>query len=999
MDAGKEARWQDAWSSAGLARATRRPEREKFYAIVAYPGPSGFLHVGHFRGLVYADALLRFHRMRGSAVFFPTGIHASGLPAVTFAQKVRERQPNTVRELELNGVDPSLWTQLEDPEFAARFLGKNYLAVFRRMGLLIDESAFLVTTDEDYRQFIRWQFHQLKRHGALVQKTHFAPVCPTCGPVAVDPSETDLSQGGTAEIVRYTTLPFRLEDGRMLLAATLRPETIYGVTNLWIPEHEPLVVWHHENRTYLVSRSGAERLVEQHGGRVGHPVLPGELQGKSVTVPLIGSRVPVVASSLVDPQVGTGVVMSVPAHAPADALALAQLPSKLRETIRPPPIILAVPPAGELSPSERPLGEGPGTPAERANRAAGAKSLADRAAVQAATERLYRLEHSRGTMTVPDLLGVPVAEAREKVAERLRRENLGLELQEFSEPVICRNGHAVVIRRIPHQWFLRYSDPAWKELTRAQVARMSILPDGYARDFPAIIDWIDDRPCTRRGRWLGTPFPFDPEWIVEPIADSTLYPAYFVVRRLVAARAIPAEHLTPAFFDFVFLGMGEGEPLVDRALQEEIRAEFLYWYPLDLNIGGKEHRRVHFPPFIMTHARLFPPELGPRGVLAHGWITTESGDKLSKKDVSAKGGPIPPISETLERWGADALRLHYIASVLPEFDLEWDPALADAAAQRLGDIERMVRDAHGDSEGEPELDAWLLSETHALLRTATDAFRAVRLREAGELVYVRLPSLLRRYYARGGVAGQATERVALAWVRLLVPITPHLAEELGEGRFPALVSVQPWPNAEEFPRSERAEAAERFLALVEEDLRNVLRPIQEHGEAVPETVLFYVAAPWKREVETWLRDGLDQGQAPPIAQVMQRASAHPELAPHRTEIPAYVQRVLPLLRTEGGPLPPPIDEVGTLRAAEGYLVRRFGFREVSVHLETEAAALDPMKRRERARPGRPAFYLAPTASAKRRAGRRWRRRGKLRCMREGDGWALTRRYLAERLAE
>ncbi len=875
MDAAKESRWQEAWSTAELSRAVRHADHEKFYAIVAYPGPSGFLHVGHFRGLVYADALHRYHRMRGAEVFFPTGIHASGLPAVTFAQKVRERQPNTVRELELNGVDPSVWPQLEDPDFAARFLGKNYLAVFRRMGLLIDESAFLVTTDEDYRAFIRWQFHQLKHRGALVQKTHFAPVCPTCGPVAVDPSETDLSRGGSAEIVRYMTLPFRLDDGRLLLAATLRPETIYGVTNVWIPEHEPLVVWHHENRTYLVSRAAAEHLVEQHGGRVGHPVLPGELQGKNATVPLVGSRVPVLASPLVDPHVATGVVMSVPAHAPADALAIAHLSPKVRDLLRPPLIILAVPPAGELSVSDRPLGEGRGTPAERANRATGAKSLADTEPLHEATERLYRLEYARGTMTVPDLLGVPVAEARTKVEERLRRENIGVELQEFSEPVICRNGHPVVIRRIPHQWFLRYSDPEWKDLAREQVARMTILPEGYARDFPAIIDWIDDRPCTRRGRWLGTPFPFDPEWIIEPIADSTFYPAYYIVRRMVSRHAIPPEHLTTAFFDYVFLGEGPGEPLVDRALLETIRAEFLYWYPLDLNIGGKEHRRVHFPPFVMTHARLLPPELGPRALLAHGWITTESGEKVSKKDVSAKGGPIPPILDALERWGADALRLQYVSAVLPEFDVEWDPTLADAATQRLADIERMVRETRGDSAGEPELDAWLLSEMHAIVRASGDAYHAVRLREAAELVYVRIPTLLRRYYARGGVAGQATDRVGRAWIRLLAPITPHLAEELGEGRFDTLVARQAWPTPEEFPRSEGSEAAERFLAQVEEDLRNVLRPIQEHGEPVPETVLFYVAAPWKREVEVWVREGLDEGEAPSVASVMQRVLGSP----------------------------------------------------------------------------------------------------------------------------
>ena len=959
MERSRETHWQEVWREAKLSTAVRRNDRSKFYAIVAYPGTSGFLHIGHLRGLLYADALHRFHRMRGAQTFFPFGIHASGLPAVTFAQRIKDRTPAVVQELERHRVDPAEWPKLEDPETAARFLGRNYLEVFRSMGLLLDESAYCTTIDPDYRAFIRWQFDRLKRHGALVQKTHFAPVCPICGPVAVDPSETDLSRGGTAEIVRYTTLAFRLEDGRMLLAATLRPETIYGITNVWIPEKEGLSVWHHEGKTYLVSRAGAERLTEQYGGRVGHAVPPAELIGKSVVTPLTGVRVPVLASSLVDPQLGTGVVMAVPAHSPADALGIAALAPKWKEAVRTPPIILAVPPALELSASERPLSSGPGTPAERANRAAGAKRLEDSEALREATERLYRLEFTRGTMTVPDLLGVPVRDAREKVSERLAKAGLGFELQEFSEPVVCRNGHAVVIRRIPHQWFLRYSDPEWKELARQALPRLTIRPDDYARDFPAILEWIDDRPCTRRGRWLGTPFPFDPEWIIEPIADSTLYPAYYIVRRIVASRGLTTEQLTDAFFDFVFLGEGVGEPTVDPDVLREAREEFLYWYPLDLNIGGKEHKRVHFPPFLLTHVRLLPIELWPRGIFVHGWITTESGEKVSKKDVRAKGGPIPSIRDALERWGADALRLTYATAALPPFDLEWNPALADAAAERLADVERLVAGTVGDSAGTPELDAWLDSEMHRLVRRAVEGFSETRLRDAAEAIYVAVPTVLRRYYARGGVSGAATDRLGRAWIRLLSPITPHLAEELAAGRIGGLVAMAPFPTPDEFPLSEGSEGAERFLVTVEDDLRHVLRPILEKKGPIPEDALFFVAAPWKREVETWMREILGRGITPTVPAIMERALAHPEVAAHRDEVPKYVQRVAPLLRSEAPLSPVRIDEVGILRAAEAYLIRRFGFGEVRVLREEEAGAVDPMNRRERARPGRPAFYLAP----------------------------------------
>jgi leucyl-tRNA synthetase len=964
MDEARVRHWQDAWAHAGLATGQRVPGAGKFYALIAYPGTSGFLHVGHLRAYAYADALHRYHRMLGEAVLFPFGIHASGLPAVTWSQKVKDRDPSTVQQLIDEHVDLAEWSKLEDPEHAARFLGSSYRKVLRSLGALVDESTYLTTVDEDYRAFIRWQFHALKESGALVQGTYFASVCPVCGPVAVDPSETDLSAGGTAEVVRYVTVPFRLDDGRVLLAATLRPETVYGVTNLWVGPGETLVVWHRGNESFLLARTGAERLVEQHGGRIGHEVPAEELVGRLVTVPLREVRVPILASSLVEPKVGTGVVMSVPAHAPADAAAIAGLPESDRVRLGPPPVLLEIPSGAALSTSEAELVRGEGTPAERALRVAGAHGLEDRAALATATERLYRIEYVRGRMTVPPLAGIAVRDARERVASELAKDGTSVDLQEFSEPVICRNGHEVVIRRVPDQWFLRYGDPAWKESTRASLARLTTWPPDYGRELPSILDWYADRPCTRQGKWLGTPFPFDPAWIIEPIADSTFYMAYFLVRRFVSTGRLTAPQLTDAFFDYVFRGKGPGEPAVARSLLEEVRAEFLYWYPLDFNIGGKEHKRVHFPVFLYTHARLLPPELGPKGIYVNGWITGPAGDKLSKKEVSSKGGRIPPIEQALANWGPDALRLFYVIAASPSQDVEWDASLVDAAARRLEDVERLVRETAGEGAGVPELDAWLSSAIHRLLQRIRAAYDSTDLREAAELTYVALPAVLRRYYARGGVPGDATRRVGLAWIRLLAPITPHLAEELAVGRLEGLTAAQPFPSPAEFPLSEAAEAHEGFLDRVEEDLRAVLKPASDRGEPTPEEAVFYVAEPWKRTVEAWMRESADRGESPSVREVMERSASHPEVAAHRAEVAQYVQRVGPLVRSEPPP-PPAVDEVEALRAAEGYLVRRLGFRTVSVHRESEAASVDPLGRRVRARPGRPAFYLVkrPAASA------------------------------------
>ncbi|EQD48813.1 leucyl-tRNA synthetase, partial [mine drainage metagenome] len=143
MDPARAARWQEAWAREELAIARRKEGVPKFYALVAYPGPSGFLHVGHFLGLVYADILHRYHRMLGERVFFPTGVHASGLPAVVFAAKVRDGDPAVRRALDERGIPAEIRARLSDPETAARFLGAQYLEDFRAMGILVDPTAHL----------------------------------------------------------------------------------------------------------------------------------------------------------------------------------------------------------------------------------------------------------------------------------------------------------------------------------------------------------------------------------------------------------------------------------------------------------------------------------------------------------------------------------------------------------------------------------------------------------------------------------------------------------------------------------------------------------------------------------------------------------------------------------------------------------------------------------------------------------------------------------------
>ncbi|HHH77607.1 MAG TPA: leucine--tRNA ligase, partial [Thermoplasmatales archaeon] len=82
-----ESKWQERWFSEKLYEG-KAEGNKKFFIHFAYPGISGYLHVGHMRGFAYADIVARYKRMTGHSVCFPAGFHASGLPAVSLAKKV-----------------------------------------------------------------------------------------------------------------------------------------------------------------------------------------------------------------------------------------------------------------------------------------------------------------------------------------------------------------------------------------------------------------------------------------------------------------------------------------------------------------------------------------------------------------------------------------------------------------------------------------------------------------------------------------------------------------------------------------------------------------------------------------------------------------------------------------------------------------------------------------------------------------------------------------------
>ena len=770
-----ERTWQEKWLASGVNKASKK-NGKKFFMHFAYPGISGYLHVGHFRGFSYTDMITRYKRMQGFDVFFPVGTHASGNPAVTFAAKVKRGENHEY--LKANGCPSSKLKDLEDPLKVVDFFNQVYLNDWKNLGYLADWDSFACTTDPGYQKFIQWQFKQLREKGLLVQKPYFSPSCPEHGPVSIDTSETDISKGGTAEKNEYTLLKFKLASGEFLVAATLRPETVYGQTNLWVnPDtaYEEVVVG---GEKWIVSKEASAKLARQldYLQSTKLKVDASKFIGKKAKAPGIDREIIILPSTFCDSDVGTGIVTSVPSDAPKDYVALEELRkdsatlSKYEldlSSIQPIPII-----------TSREWGD---MAAKAACDKFQVKGLND-PKLEEATKEVYSKGFHTGVMNqnCGPYAGMKVAEAKEKIKAELISSGKASVMHDLSEEVLCRCGKKVIIEKVPDQWFIKYSDQELTEKSKEHAKTMNVYPEDYRKNLPGVLDWFGDRAATRIGSWLGTRLPFDEKWIIEPIADSTLYPAYYVVARHLNSGKIKATDLTDEFFDYAFLGKGGPK----NPAWKSVREDFEYWYPVDINLGGKEHQTVHFPVYVMNHVGIMPERDWPKGIFVNYWVVGKGG-KISK----SKGGA-EPIPEAIKKYGVDSMRLYYANVGSPHKDIVWDEEEVYRFKSQLEKIHSTVLE-RPQGKASP-LDAWLDNSLNKVVEKAYKAMESYDLRAYSEAVYFDAYANLKWYSRRGG---SNPGNYFKAWAKLMAPVTPHLAEELWnllDGK--TLVSIEALPE-------------------------------------------------------------------------------------------------------------------------------------------------------------------------------------------------------------
>jgi len=847
-----EEKWQRKWEESNIFDAEIENDK-KFFLTVPYPYTSGPLHIGHGRTNTIGDIIARFKRLQGYNVLFPMAFHVTGTPILAIAdsiakgeKEVVERYKDYVSIYEDAAKVDEIVNSFNNAENVANFFAARISEDFKRMGYSIDWRRKFNTTEPMYNKFIEWQFKKLYDKG-VIRKGKYPITYSVEDDSAV--GEDDIEEGDTnkVSIIEHTTIKFKLSDDTYLIAATLRPETIFGVTNLWINPTAKYVKVKVGKEVWIVSEEAAEKLgYQREKVEVLEEIEGSYFLGKKIEEPVNGREIAVLPASFVDEDVGTGVVYSVPAHAPYDYIALEDLRRTEGLEIEPIKIIDI---------------EGYELPAKEICERMGIESQEDER-LEEATQIIYKDEFYRGVLNKKcgDFAGVEIAAIKDEVKDWLKSENIADIFYETSRKAVTRGGGRVLVAVLQGQWFIDYTPSWWKDLGHKLVEGMTFYPEKYKPYMQDIIDWLALRPCARK-RGLGTKFPFEKGWIIESLSDSTIYMALYTIAHLL--RQLPVDALEEKFFDYMFLGICNAEELakelnIELEVLTKIREEFEYWYPNDLRHTAPPHLSNHLVFFLMHHAAIFPESRWPKAITLNELMIRE-GHKISK----SKGNVIP-LAKVSELYGVDLFRLYCAINADFASVVNWREQDVDAVKKRFNTLIGLFEDSLGAEElKEEELthtDRWLLSRFYRRSKESIERFEAFRIRDVGLNMIFNLMNDVRYYEHRESLEKRRriVRNVMKDWLILLSPIVPHICEEmwhkLHEAEPHSFVSSQTLPEIKEAFIDDRVEREEEYLVSLIEDLNEILKI----ARIEPTKIFVYTAdadaEKWKWEIFHAIKD-------------------------------------------------------------------------------------------------------------------------------------------------
>ncbi len=269
-----EDRIYDFWMKGNYFHAEVDKDKKPYTIVMPPPNITGQLHMGHALDETLQDILIRWRRMQGySALWLPGTDHASIATEAKIVEAMR-KEGVTKDDLGREGFLERAWEW-------KKLYGNRITEQLKKLGSSCDWDRERFTMDEGCSKAVKEVFVRLYDKGLIYRGERIINWCPHCL-TSISDAEVDFEeQEGSFWHLRY---PLTDGSGYVQLATT-RPETLLGDT---------AVAVHPDDERYK------------------------DIIGKTVTLPLVGREIPVVADEYVDPEFGTGVVKITPAHDPND---------------------------------------------------------------------------------------------------------------------------------------------------------------------------------------------------------------------------------------------------------------------------------------------------------------------------------------------------------------------------------------------------------------------------------------------------------------------------------------------------------------------------------------------------------------------------------------------------------------------------------------------------------------------------------------------------------
>lgn len=946
-----ESKWRQKWIE-GKDFETDPNDSEKKFITVAYPYPNSPQHIGHGRTYTLADVHARYYRMKGYNVLFPMGFHYTGTPILGMAKRVEAGDAEIIDGLKniYHVSDEDIKTFVE-PIKIADYFHEEIKAGMIEMGYSIDWRREFTTIDPVYQKFIEWQISTLREKNLIIQGSHPVGWCPKDqNPV----SQHDTLGDVEPDFTEYILIKFKFGD-YIIPTATLRPETLFGVTNLWV---NPKTIYKKitvDGEKWIVSAECARKLEFLDKKITYDGDIPGsELIGEKVFSPHIedsvGKKLMMLPASFVEPQTGTGIVMSVPAHAPFDYQALAdfkksQPPGSEVQLITPISII-----------ETEGFGEFPAIEIVEKMKI----SSQNDSKLEEATQEIYGKEFYGGKLrsNTGQFAGQMVSRVKDGIKKWLvDLEYADILLELTNSPVRCRCGTECVVKILNNQWFLNYGDADWKEKASKCLHQMSILPQEIQGEFDYVIGWLRERACARQ-HGLGTKLPWDKDWIVESLSDSVIYMAYYIIAKFVNDGRLSADKLSKEFFDYVFLGVGSVDVLgVPADVAEEIRREFSYFYPVDSRHSGRDLVPNHLTFFVLNHVAIFPEENWPKQIVVNGSVLMD-GKKMSKSM-----GNIIPLRKAILDYGADPIRLAIIVSAELLQDADFNLESVRGIKNKL---EALLEECSKLKPGKTELqaeDKWILSKLQSLIERVSGSIEKMRLREGLHDVLFSFEGDVNWYLKRAQAKGRSDysgllHEINSKRVAMLSPFAPHIAEEMWEKLGNSgLVSKSSWPAVSADVVDANAIQSEDLLKSIMDDIANIIKITK----ITPKKIVIYTADAFKGTAYNFILGKVMSGKTN-MGAIMKELTADPATSDIKRN-PDFVQKTIKDILSEPVEIrktrleTKEFDEKGLISSELISLAKaEFGV-DVAVYSEKDSDIYDPKGKARHARPFKPAILI------------------------------------------